>query len=322
MKRVIAIAFSDLHINLWNKFNKDNKRTLDHFRVLLKIYKLCKKYNCPALFCGDLFHKPEMSENELMDLLSENKYGFTDEFGLKHIYAISGNHDMSKTNSIDKPSPSWVKFLDSIGYLYCIDFDSTEITKGVMVYGIPYLDHNIGLNDYIKKVELDKTKKNILMLHSDYPGAKDNDGMEIGSVENLNINLLSKFDLVLMGHIHKPQRLSKKVYMLGAPLHQRRTDRGSKLGCYLIYEDLTLEFKHLKGFPEFIDVESEDQVKDDGNYYTVIKKPLEVSEKTYKTISKEFSKKKIVRLYLKNQGIKDKSKKKVLLDIIKETEND
>lgn len=54
-KQVIAIVFSDLHLNIYAKFNEDNERTLNHFRVLSTIQGLCKKYNCPALFCGDLF---------------------------------------------------------------------------------------------------------------------------------------------------------------------------------------------------------------------------------------------------------------------------
>lgn len=41
-----------------------------------------------------------------------------------------------------------------------------------MVYGVPYIDNNVGLSEYLKKLELDKSKKNILLLHTDYPGAK------------------------------------------------------------------------------------------------------------------------------------------------------
>ena len=48
------------------------------------------------------------------------------------------------------------------------------------------------------------------MLHTDYPGARDTDGREIGSVENLNVNTLNKFDLVLCGHIHKPLKIIKE----------------------------------------------------------------------------------------------------------------
>ena len=33
-----------------------------------------------------------------------------------------------------------------------------------------------------------------------------------------------------------------------------------------------MQFVHLKQFPKFVDVESEEDIKDDGNYYTVLPK--------------------------------------------------
>lgn len=62
--------------------------------------------------------------------------------------------------------------------------------------------------------------------------------------------------------------------MIGAPNHQRRTDRDCELGYWKIYEDLSLKFVPLKNFPKFIDVEREEDIKDDGNYYTVIPQKL------------------------------------------------
>ena len=92
--------------------------------------------------------------------------------------------------------------------------------SGYECSSIPYIDHNVGLSEYLKNIKLDKDADNILMLHTDYPGAKDTDGREIDSVENLNLNVLNRFDLIICGHIHKPQRLSKKVYMIGAPYNK------------------------------------------------------------------------------------------------------
>lgn len=164
-------------------------------------------------------------------------------------------------------------------------------------------------------------KPTILLLHTDYPGAKDTDNTEVGTVENLNVNLLTKFKLVLIGHIHKPQRLGKKVYMVGAPLQQRRTDRNCKLGYWKIYEDFSMEFKPFKGFPKFVDVSSEDEIMDDGNYYTVIASKSKVMEvEDTPQITGELSKKSMVRRYMKAKGIKDKEKKTTLLKVIKEAE--
>lgn len=319
----IAIVFSDLHINLWNKFNEDNKRTLNNFRVLSVIKGICKANgNIPALFCGDLFHKPENIENDLLEILEDEFHRLNQTVSFK-CYAISGNHDMSKSNKIDKPSPSWIKTLSHYHtWLECIDFKSEWISPNIRIIGVPYLDHNIGLSEYLKDLSIDSKEVNILMLHTDYPGAKDTDGREIGSVENLNINVLNKFDLVLCGHIHKPQRLSKKVYMIGAPLQQRRTDRDSKLGYWELYSDLSMKFKELEGFPKFIDVESEDEIKDDGNYYTIIPKKEESINKSTTKIHRNLSKSKLARQYLREKGIKDKDKSDLLKRILKEADDD
>ena len=326
MKRpkLIAIAFSDPHINLWTKFNEGKERTQNHFRVLSFISKQAIKNNVPVICGGDLFHKPENIDSELFDITTKEfmKLGKTNW----RCYSISGNHDMKSNNTINKPSPSFVKsFSKTHKWLTCIDHTSIDLNL-FKLHGIPYLDHNLGLNDEvtrISKTELDKNKPNILVLHTDYPGAKDTDGTKVDSVENLNVNLLNPFDLVIIGHIHKPQRLSKKVYMIGATHQQRRTDKDCELGYWEIYSDMTMKFKSLTNkFPRFIDVEDESQIKDDGNYYTVIPKKLEKKEVTSNIISPNLSKAKLARKYMREIGMKDKLKSKLLISLLKEAQDD
>ena len=324
-KRVVALAFSDLHINDWSKFNKDNERTLNHFKVLSYLVSKANKYDCPVLFCGDLLHQAKSISNDLFATLQYEMVHMYGDWGLykSELWAISGNHDMPSANTKEHPSNSWVAILSNYyNFLECIDWQSRE-TEYIKVWGIPYLDHNIGLNEAVKAIEVDQTKKNILLLHTDYPGAKDTDGIEVGTVENLNINLLSKFDLTLIGHIHKPQRLGKKVYMVGAPLQQRRTDKNCDMGYLKIYEDMTVKFVNLSDkFPKFIDVETEDEVKEDGNYYTVVGAKAKLKEEKPHKITKSLSKKRLVKRYLKAKGIKDEQKKEVLLKVLKEADND
>lgn len=320
-KKTIAILFSDLHLGDYAKFNHKNKRTLSHFRVLSYIRKICIKEGCPAIFAGDLFHKPEVISNSFYEVLVKkfNKLskGWT-------MYAISGNHDCSITNKPNSLSPSWVRSLSNqYDFLKCIDMQTIDIkVKGVdiTITGIPYFDHNIGLNETIGKGP--KNDHHILVLHTDYPGACDTDGVEVSTVENLNVNLLNKFRLTVIGHIHKPQRLAKKVYMIGAPLQQRRTDRNCKLGYWELKEDFTLVHKPISDkFPKFIDVSKEEDILDDGNYYTLV-----MSEKTQETtpiehgITKNLTKHKLVRKYLKVKGIKDKERKQVLIQLLNQAE--
>lgn len=319
MAQIIALAFSDLHINLWSKFNKDNQRTFNGFKVMEIIAKRCEQLKVPALFCGDLFHKPETLDQELA-LIVQTKFNGLSTIKWKMI-AIEGNHDLQKVNSMDKLTNGWISFFSHYyEWLDNLDFNSTLIGDKYIIHGVPYIDHNIGLSKYLKELPLQKGYKHILLLHTDYPGAKDTDGRVVDSVENINLNALNRFDLILCGHIHKYQRLSKKVYMVGAPLQQRRTDKKCKMGYLEIYSDLSVKFVPLD-FPKFIDVESEDEIKDEDNYYTIIPKEnhskVEVIDHK---ITKQLSKEKLAKRYMKAKGIKDEKKQKLLVKILKEAE--
>src|SRR5690606_6989935 len=105
---------------------------------------------------------------------------------------------------------------------------------GATVWGLPYFnnDHDLKeailkLKDQIKRTHKDKGLK-ILLLHTDMPGAKTPEGFTIGETQSIPRNLdkfFEEWDLVLCGHIHKPQKLSEKCYMLGCPIQQNIGNR-------------------------------------------------------------------------------------------------
>lgn len=333
----MAIVFSDLHLNLWSKFNEDLQRTKVGFKVLHHIAEICCKKQVPALFCGDLFHKPEALDQDVALIMKEH----LDEFYYKYphfkVYAIEGNHDLKHKNVLNPNDPNdrstltkgWISFFENDrgnhSTFTVISPKTPAAMLGVgtdcMVHGVPYLDHNIGLTQYVKTLKLMEGYKHILLLHTDYPGAQDTDGRPVDSVENLNMNVLNRFDLVLCGHIHKPQRLGKKVYMIGAPYQQRRTDKNCKMGYWKLYSDLSMKFVPLKGYPKFIDVSSQDEVKDDGNYYTVIPQKASVEEVVKHKITKQLSKKKLAKRYMKTKGISDKNKESLLIKVLEKSED-
>ena len=321
MAKVIAILFSDLHLNLWSRFNEKHSRTKNAFKFLNLIQEACTKYQAYPIFGGDFFHKPEYIDTELLNYLAiyvKKRFKRPSQT----IYGISGNHDMSKTNNLEYSSPSLWRAICRIwpGLFHDISFSSVTFFDKFVFHGIPYLDHNIGLNDYIQGMELEEGLKHILLLHTDYPGARDTDDVLVDSVENLNTNLLSKFDLTLIGHIHKPQRLGRKVYIIGAPFQQRRTDRNADLGYWKLYDNLSLEFVPVNVFPRFIDVDSPDKILDDGNYYTVVNqiKEEEIVKPTH--ISVGMSKNRMVSRYLKAIDDPDPDKKRILIDILNEVD--
>ena len=322
-KELLALVFSDLHLNLWAKFNEGNTRTKNGFDVIETLCKESEKHkDIPILFCGDMFHKPENIDQELALMAKSFFDGLVDKYPRQRIYCIEGNHDLKKVNTIGSINQGWISLFQN--HVINVIGPNVRLNIGPFcdfeVHGVPYLDHNVGLSEYLKNMRLDKDFKHILLLHTDYPGAKDTDDRRIDSVENLNLNTLSRFDLVLCGHIHKPQKLGKKVYMVGAPMHQRRTDRNCDMGYWKIYTDLSMKFVHLSKYPRFIDVESEEDIKDDGNYYTVLPSKLNLPEVVSHKITKQLSKKKLAHRYMKQQGIKDKVKEELLVKILKESE--
>jgi len=325
MKKIIALVFSDLHLNIWRKFNSNNERTLQQFRVLHSMYDLHNIHNVPIIHCGDLFHKPEGIDSELLHIFDISTDQYMRDYNRtceSWLYSISGNHDMNTISKVGIKPWSLVEYVSNhYNFISCIDYKSLYLGNKVWLHGIPYIDNNTGLSEYIKNnLEIVDGCKNILVLHTDYPGAKDTDGRVIGSVDNLNQNAFKDLDLVLCGHIHKPQQLGKKVFMIGAPNQQRRTDKCSKLGYWELYSDLTMKFIELKGFPKFIDVESEADIKDDGNYYTVISKKASETKIVKHKITKQLSKKTLASRYMRAKGIRDKEKKGLLVNILNKSD--
>lgn len=88
-----------------------------------------------------------------------------------------------------------------------------------------------------------------------------------------------------------------------------------------IYEDLSMEFVPLKGFPKFKDVESEEDIKDDGNYYTIIPQKASTPVNNKHKITKQLSKKTLAKRYLKEKGIKDEVKTNLLIETLKKAES-
>ena len=296
------------------------KRTRESLRVLSVLSQWYP--DVPALFCGDLFHKAESVDTDLLREWTT----FNDVNYNWRMYYINGNHELNHKND---PHNYQLGIPDMLckSWMRSLNFGWTFLKPNIIVHGIPYIDNNTGVDAYLKsliekeKIGSDNTK-HILMLHTTYPGARDTDGREIESPNSINPNLLNKFDLVLCGHIHKPQQLSKKVYMIGAPIQQRRTDKDAEMGFWKLYDDLSMKFIPLDGWPKFIDVETEEEVKDDGNYYTVLgKKSSEIINPNHK-ITKQLSPKSLARKYMRAKGVKNPGIRNKLTQVLNQSQND
>ena len=324
-KQIVAICYSDLHLENWKRFNEGNRRLKNGIDVIRKMALASKEDGVPILFAGDLFHKEKGLTNELMaealpkviKLLSSGNTTF----------AITGNHDQSKQNTPDNESPSYIKTLSKIcKNLDCIDFKSTKLGN-IGLHGIPYLTHDIGLVESINKIEFTE-KKNILMIHTTMPGARDTDGREIKShIETKAFyKAIERFDLIITGHIHKPDSYKVngvQVIQVGAPQQQRLTDRNCEMGYWEIYKDLSFKFIPFKGYPKFIEIDDPSQKLDNNNFYVIREKARNAKDVVTEAKNKfnnKMDKTKLATNYCKEKSIKDKSKRIALQQALKSVE--
>lgn len=318
-KKAIAVVYSDHHVDI---YNKDGERRLkDALDVMRTVKLVAKQFDIPTLFCGDLINKEKQISNKLLSIFLPfaKKIWSSKQYPT---YAITGNHDQSEENTLEHISPSYIRTFSQIFKgLICIDNKSVT-HDNLQLHGIPYLTHDIGLDKAIRArvKKINSGKVNILMLHTTLPGAKDTDGREVDShIKSTTLKLLKKFDVVLVGHIHKPMVLGKNIYQVGAPNHQRKTDKDSQLGYCIIHSDFSVKYYHLPNYPKFIELEAGETAPDNKNYYynkEIITKKAEVKQNT--AFSDVSNRAKMAKGYLKEKGIKDKTKRRALINILKQ----
>ena len=305
-KQVIALAFSDLHLHPWKDFNENQIRTNTQLELIRSLTVKSQSLKVPLLFCGDLVHNPKYITNTLFESLLAT-------MSSSHpFYAISGNHDQGGKNTIEKPVPSYINTLSKKKFLISMDLKKISLENFDLV-GIPYINRNKGFKEYVENIKV--TRPTILMIHRDLPGAIDTTGFEIGeSTDISSLKIFKKFNLVIAGHIHKPQKLSNNVYMLGSPHHQRRSDHGTKMGYWEIYSDFTMKMVHIKA-PEYKFYESGESHPNDGNMWLEIKKASKEKNIQY-SFNAKLNRNKLAIMYCRANNIEDSAKIRALKSIL------
>lgn len=326
MKKIVFLAFSDMHANDWTlAYPYGGNRLNDSLKALEIVGSRANKLRVPILFSGDLVHKPKSIENHVLEGLC---------MGLKNvtqIIGIDGNHDQSKANTHKNKSPGYFTTLSKLNRKIVSISDGIPVvvgdsTMGYMVHGIPYMKNNVGFRTYLKrhitKVKENPEYKHILLIHTDLPGAINDYERKLETAENIkSLKVFKDFDLVLCGHIHKPQVLSDKIIMVGAPYQQNIGEMGKRRGYWEIYEDLTYEFIPITTIPTYRHYDVDNPPKDFSKHIYVPKPKLEITQEKTSTeaFSVSNSRVGIAKEYLKVKGEKKKSRRLILLNLIKGT---
>jgi DNA repair exonuclease SbcCD nuclease subunit len=314
--KVIAIATADWHIHKFRAFNENNRRLKNCLRAMQDIANAADHFKVPILFAGDLYHTMDSVENETHSktMLAYKKY--IERRGIRFL-AISGNHDMNQRNGIDNISPTHLSAYKVFSEFHLMDINYYS-NNNMAVWGIPYMNSDKDLarciRKYAKEAKTSDKKVRILMIHSDVPGAQTPEGIEVKETEHITIDMFKPWDLVVAGHIHRPQVIGN-ILMCGCPIHQNLGDEGDHKGYWLIYEGSHCKFIRLPNYPEFIRGEA----KDDYDFWVAPEVVLADEEVETGEFAINQSRKKLASLYAKVKNL-PLSKKRALIKILNEAE--
>jgi DNA repair exonuclease SbcCD nuclease subunit len=321
-KKIIALSISDIHIHKWKSHNEGMKRTKDTMKILQYVSNKAEELSVPVLCPGDLFH------GEVGPILLSFVEDHWPSYFRENFFAISGNHDQEEKSFVDSQQPSMVTYFHKKGLLQCLDFEY-RVLPDFFTYGIPYLTYNKGLLQAIENLAVSTSDNyyKILMIHTDLYGAKESDGREVGTVEGLPRDmgkLFEPFDLVLCGHIHKPQEIIPgKVIMVGAPQQQRKSDADGEFGYWEIYSDFSYKFVPLDWPSKFMFYNEGDIPGDDYNYWIMNRaEGVGVVDEDTLEFSSKSSTTHLAKAFLTATGEKRYSYKKALINTLKEADDD
>lgn len=204
------IHTGDLHLGM--EFNNAsfnsiyaNRRRLELWETFNRIIDRCKEINAHFLFiAGDLFEEKYCSIGDIKRINSR----FSDIKDTR-VIIVAGNHDTLGNTSLYR----LIKWEENV-YI----FDSNIISKlefqelNAVIWGLSW-DKKEEKRNLIDDIEIQDTNKtNILLVHGDILN-RDSEYLPI----NKNIIADKGFDYVALGHIHKPQAITNKIYYCGSP---------------------------------------------------------------------------------------------------------
>lgn len=200
-----------------------------------------------VLISGDVFDRPNPSEEAIKMYVS-----FLKELLDKNIkvIAISGNHDSGIRLSAYKEilgkgyfvegefnSPMRkVSLNDEYGPInfYMLPFFTPFIVKSNLKLEKGLENYDLAMDEIIKRENIDTSQRNIILAHQFVAGFKfggseedfsysNGDEKNVAGVGIISLDKFQNFDYVALGHIHKPQKISRETIRYSGSLLKYKT---------------------------------------------------------------------------------------------------
>lgn len=200
-----------------------------------------------VLISGDVFDRPNPSEEAIKMYVS-----FLKELLDKNIkvIAISGNHDSGIRLSAYKDilgkgyfvegefnSPMRkVSLNDEYGPVnfYMLPFFTPFIVKSNLKLEKGLGNYDLAMDEIIRRENIDTSQRNIILAHQFVAGFKfggseedfsysNGDEKNVAGVGIISLDKFQNFDYVALGHIHKPQKISRETIRYSGSLLKYKT---------------------------------------------------------------------------------------------------
>ncbi len=273
----MKFAFTaDIHLSRYGQDKIEDKSNLPERlhslkTVLDSMAKYCVENNIRVMIIGgDILHGKSIIYAIAQDIMIDYFSHWSDFI---KFYVLDGNHDLSgKGHNV----VSALKPLRTIPNVTWIPFDEVARIGDVLL--VPYGP------DMVDKIK--KTNAKILISHFGLNEGVLNSGISIISDLSLK-HLVGKYELVLLGHYHKPQEIIRddiNLYYVGSPI---QLDWGEKNDYkrFLVVDSETLEVKSIptEGYKQHIEfnvtasnkeevIKSAKEAKEKGHYVKIVKR--------------------------------------------------
>ena len=236
------LHLADLHLG-----KRYNQLSLidDQKYILGEILKIAEKERPDGvLIAGDIYDKsvPSAEAVELFDkflcALKERNL---------QVFAISGNHDSAERIAFG------AELMGASGVYFSPVYDgkTKRVTLSdkfgeVRVYLLPFIkpatvrkffenekieSYNDALKAAVSAMDIDETKRNVLVAHQFVTGSKQAGSEEflVGDIGNVNSDVFDCFDYVALGHVHGAQNVgSERLRYSGTPLKYSLSEAGGE----------------------------------------------------------------------------------------------
>ncbi|MCM1438357.1 MAG: exonuclease SbcCD subunit D [Roseburia sp.] len=242
------LHLADLHLG-----KRYNELSLidDQKYILEKILEIAVKVKPDGIIlAGDIYDKP-VPPAEAVELLNGFLVGLT---ALKiKVFMISGNHDSAERIAFGESLMGFGGVFISPVYDGCVKSVTLNDCFGeVRVYLLPFIkpaavrrffggekteSYNDALKAVIGALDIDKTRRNVLVAHQFVTGSQSSGSEEfsVGDIGNVDASVFDGFDYVALGHVHGAQNVcGERVRYAGTPLKYSLSEAKSVKSATLV----------------------------------------------------------------------------------------